>query len=114
MATQNNGRILAAEIVGTTVLMLGGPGVAIFSAQAVGVLGIALGFGAQSLIKDYFNGLFLLLEDQIHQGDSLGTGQLAFDHSMTCRSWGRLLSGMGPSAPHTTMSSMRAPWLPER
>ncbi|WP_324780347.1 mechanosensitive ion channel family protein [Thiobacillus sedimenti] len=34
-----------------------------------GVLGIAVGFGAQSLVKDYFNGLFLLLEDQVRQGD---------------------------------------------
>ena len=34
-----------------------------------GVLGIAVGFGAQSLVKDYFNGFFLLLEDQIRQGD---------------------------------------------
>jgi moderate conductance mechanosensitive channel len=29
---------------------------------AAGVLGIAIGFGAQSLVKDYFTGLFLLLE----------------------------------------------------
>jgi len=28
-----------------------------------------VGFGAQSLIKDYFNGFFLLLEDQLRQGD---------------------------------------------
>lgn len=34
-----------------------------------GVAGIALGFGAQSLIKDYFNGIFLLVEDQLRQGD---------------------------------------------
>ena len=34
-----------------------------------GVAGIALGFGAQSLIKDYFNGVFLLIEDQLRQGD---------------------------------------------
>ncbi len=34
-----------------------------------GVAGIAVGFGAQSLVKDYFAGLFLLLEDQIRQGD---------------------------------------------
>lgn len=34
-----------------------------------GVAGIAIGFGAQSLVKDYFSGLFLLLEDQIRQGD---------------------------------------------
>src|SRR5687768_5969198 len=34
-----------------------------------GVAGIAIAFGAQSLIKDYFTGFFLLLEDQIRQGD---------------------------------------------
>lgn len=36
---------------------------------AAGVVGIAIGFGAQSLIKDYFNGVFMLLENQIRQGD---------------------------------------------
>lgn len=56
METQNNGRILAAELVGTAVLMLGGPGVAIFSAEAVGVLGIALGFGFSLLIMAYVIG----------------------------------------------------------
>ena len=34
-----------------------------------GVAGIAIGFGAQSLVKDYFAGLFILVEDQIRQGD---------------------------------------------
>jgi moderate conductance mechanosensitive channel len=34
-----------------------------------GVAGIAIAFGAQSLIKDYFTGFFLLIEDQIRQGD---------------------------------------------
>ena len=34
-----------------------------------GVAGLAVGFGAQSLIKDYFTGFFLLLEDQLRQGD---------------------------------------------
>jgi len=34
-----------------------------------GVAGIAIAFGAQSLIKDYFTGFFLLVEDQIRQGD---------------------------------------------
>jgi small conductance mechanosensitive channel len=38
---------------------------------AAGVVGIALGFGAQSLIKDYFNGFFMLLENQIRQGDAV-------------------------------------------
>jgi small conductance mechanosensitive channel len=36
---------------------------------AAGVAGVAIGFGAQSLIKDYFGGFFLLLENQVRQGD---------------------------------------------
>lgn len=36
---------------------------------AAGVVGIALGFGAQSLVKDYFTGFFILIEDQIRNGD---------------------------------------------
>jgi moderate conductance mechanosensitive channel len=34
-----------------------------------GVAGLAIGFGAQSLIKDVIAGFFLLLEDQFHVGD---------------------------------------------
>lgn len=41
---------------------------------AAGVMGIAIGFGAQSLIKDYFNGFFILLENQIRQGDVIEIG----------------------------------------
>jgi moderate conductance mechanosensitive channel len=36
---------------------------------AAGVVGIAVGFGAQSLVKDFFTGFFILLENQIRQGD---------------------------------------------
>ncbi len=36
---------------------------------AAGVVGVAVGFGAQSLVKDIINGFFLLLEDQIRVGD---------------------------------------------
>ncbi|WP_018986508.1 mechanosensitive ion channel family protein [Methylophilus methylotrophus] len=36
---------------------------------AAGVVGLAIGFGAQSLVKDYFNGFFLLLENQIRKDD---------------------------------------------
>ncbi|MFZ1909241.1 MAG: mechanosensitive ion channel family protein [Burkholderiales bacterium] len=39
-----------------------------------GVAGLAVGFGAQSLVKDYFTGFFLLLEDQIRQGDIVDLG----------------------------------------
>ncbi len=36
---------------------------------AAGVLGLAIGFGAQSLVKDLISGFFILLEDQIRVGD---------------------------------------------
>ncbi|GAA5501504.1 hypothetical protein Dxin01_01236 [Deinococcus xinjiangensis] len=45
----------------------------------VSVLGIAVGFGAQSLVKDLFTGFFILLEDQYGVGDviTVNTGQLS-------------------------------------
>jgi small conductance mechanosensitive channel len=55
-------------VAGTLVLDALGISVAPILATA-GVAGVAIGFGAQSLIKDYFTGFFLLLEDQIRQGD---------------------------------------------
>jgi small conductance mechanosensitive channel len=44
-----------------------------------GVVGVALGFGAQSLVKDVIGGFFLILENQIRVGDVVainGTGGL--------------------------------------
>lgn len=41
---------------------------------AAGVVGLAVGFGAQSLVRDYFGGFFLLLENQIRQGDVVTLG----------------------------------------
>lgn len=38
---------------------------------SLGVAGLALGLGAQTLIKDWLGGLFLLLEDQIRIGDAV-------------------------------------------
>jgi small conductance mechanosensitive channel len=42
---------------------------------AAGVVGLAVGFGAQSLVKDYFIGFFILLENQIRQGDVVKLGE---------------------------------------
>lgn len=42
---------------------------------AAGVVGLAVGFGAQSLVKDFFTGFFLLLENQIRQGDVVRLGE---------------------------------------
>jgi small conductance mechanosensitive channel len=51
-------------------LILGQLGISVAPILATaGVAGIAIAFGAQSLIKDYFTGFFLLVEDQIRQGD---------------------------------------------
>lgn len=53
---------------------------------AAGVAGIAVGFGAQSLIKDYFNGFFLLLENQIRQGDAVEVcGKIGVVEDITLR-----------------------------
>ena len=57
------------------LLVLGELGIAIAPILgAAGVVGIAVGFGAQSLIKDYFTGFFLLLENQVRQGDVVEAG----------------------------------------
>lgn len=39
-----------------------------------GVLGLAIGFGAQSLVKDVITGFFIILEDQFAVGDTIKTG----------------------------------------
>lgn len=41
-----------------------------------GILGLAVGFGAQSLVKDVISGFFILLEDQYGVGDSIRIGEL--------------------------------------
>src|SRR4051794_1848057 len=35
----------------------------------LGIVGIAVGFGAQSLVRDYFNGALILIENQFSKGD---------------------------------------------
>ena len=42
---------------------------------SAGVLGVALGFGAQSLVKDYLSGIFLVFEDQYGVGDLVDLGE---------------------------------------
>lgn len=43
---------------------------------SVGILGAALGFGAQSLVKDILNGLFMVFEDQLGLGDIVNLGEV--------------------------------------
>ncbi|MDT0215658.1 mechanosensitive ion channel family protein [Rothia sp. ARF10] len=42
---------------------------------SAGVGGVALGFGAQSLVKDFLSGIFMILEDQYGVGDVVDTGE---------------------------------------
>jgi small conductance mechanosensitive channel len=42
---------------------------------SAGIAGIAIGFGAQSLIKDFLTGIFMIFEDQYGVGDLVDTGQ---------------------------------------
>jgi small-conductance mechanosensitive channel len=39
-----------------------------------GILGVAIGFGSQSLVKDFLSGIFMLVEDQYGVGDVIDAG----------------------------------------
>jgi small conductance mechanosensitive channel len=42
---------------------------------SAGIIGIALGFGAQTLVKDYLSGILLIIEDQYGVGDIVDVGE---------------------------------------
>ena len=42
---------------------------------SAGIVGVAFGFGAQSLVKDYLAGIFMILEDQYGVGDAVDLGE---------------------------------------
>lgn len=44
---------------------------------SAGVIGIALGFGAQSLIKDLTSGMFIIIDNQYRVGDIVKLGEIA-------------------------------------
>jgi small-conductance mechanosensitive channel len=56
------------------ILGILGVNVAPFIASA-GVIGLALGFGAQNLVRDFLSGMFMLLEDQYGVGDVVDLGE---------------------------------------
>ncbi|GAB2988718.1 mechanosensitive ion channel family protein [Amycolatopsis acidiphila] len=41
---------------------------------SAGIVGVALGFGAQNLVKDFLSGMFMMLEDQYGVGDVIDIG----------------------------------------
>jgi small conductance mechanosensitive channel len=42
---------------------------------SAGIVGVALGFGAQNLVKDFLSGIFMIFEDQLGVGDSVDLGE---------------------------------------
>ena len=66
--------LLAVLIVMATLIMLSSIGVNIGPLIAgAGVIGLAIGFGAQTLVKDIIAGLFFLLDDAFRVGDYIQT-----------------------------------------
>ncbi len=79
--TQTLGTVLRSIVTATVftiafimILDLLGIPIAPLLASA-GVAGVALGFGAQSLVKDFLSGIFMLFEDQYGVGDIIDTGE---------------------------------------
>lgn len=95
-----------AVIVVAVLVLMDQVGISITPILAgVGILGLAVGFGAQSLVKDIISGLFILLEDSISVGDVVilkGTGGLVENINLrTIRM--RDLSGNVHVIPHSSV-----------
>jgi small conductance mechanosensitive channel len=65
--------VVAAIAVLTIMDLVGIPLAPLLASAGVG--GVALGFGAQSLVKDFLSGVFMILEDQYGVGDVIDTGE---------------------------------------
>ncbi|BDZ57399.1 MULTISPECIES: mechanosensitive ion channel family protein [Barrientosiimonas] len=65
--------VLSTIAVLTVLATLGVPLGPLMASAGVG--GVALGFGAQSLVKDFLSGVFMILEDQYGVGDVIDTGE---------------------------------------
>lgn len=65
-----------AAVAGLTILSSIGVPLAPLLASA-GVGGVALGFGAQSLVRDFLSGIFMIVEDQYGVGDFVHTGDVS-------------------------------------
>ena len=73
-------RNLTSIVIGTVVVLtvmdvLNIPLTPLLASAGVG--GIALAFGAQSLVKDFLSGIFMIMEDQYGVGDLIDTGEVS-------------------------------------
>ncbi len=65
---------VVVAVFGTMILSELGVNIAPIIASA-GIVGLALGFGAQSLVRDYLSGIFMIFEDQFGVGDVVDVGE---------------------------------------
>lgn len=68
-------RALIGGVTAVTVLAAVGADVTPLLAGA-GIAGVAIGFGAQSIVKDFFAGFFILMENQFRVGDTITVGSV--------------------------------------
>jgi small conductance mechanosensitive channel len=66
--------IVIFTIAGITILAEIGVAVGPLIASA-GIVGVAIGFGAQSLVSDFLSGIFMIIEDQYGVGDAVDLGE---------------------------------------
>jgi small-conductance mechanosensitive channel len=67
--------LVTALIASTVMLILSGLGVNIGPLLAgAGILGLAIGFGAQTLVRDIITGVFLILDDAFRVGEYIQSG----------------------------------------
>ncbi len=83
---------------------------------SAGILGIAIGFGAQSLIKDLFAGLMILFEEQYSVGDSIRIGDVSGTVELLTLRSTRVRSGDGaltmfPNGSITTVANLSRDWM---
>ncbi|USQ75460.1 mechanosensitive ion channel family protein [Ornithinimicrobium cryptoxanthini] len=65
--------VIATIAILTVMSLIGLPLGPLLASAGVG--GVALGFGAQSLVKDFLSGIFMIVEDQYGVGDRIDTGE---------------------------------------
>jgi small conductance mechanosensitive channel len=100
------GTLMALDEVGIPIVPLMG---------GAAVMGLAVAFGAQNLIKDYFSGFMVLLEDQYGINDVVRIGNIAgqVEHISLRMTVLRDLEGVVHFVPHgtiTTVSNMTHGW----
>ena len=72
------GNVIIYSVILFMVLNLSGVDIRPIVASA-GIVGLAIGFGAQSLVKDFVSGLFILIENQYGVGDKVKIGNFEGD-----------------------------------